>query len=231
MKKIGRTIVKYVVIIVVLLVLTYVSFVSYQNKTKLDYAANVDKVAVTVDGKDLTLKDLSFYVLHQEYVVERQAQVYNADNTRDFWNIHTNGYFLRGVAKKAVMGAAVHDQIFCQEALKHHMVLSSDEKDQLEDARTDFWDDLYDEQKQNNPSDDASVNEIIGHIALAEKYQRYLVKKHQTTYASYNWDGYDYTKLLKQHDVDEKSIWHRVVLGDITLRHHAVNYINGQSDE
>jgi len=224
---------KYVIILVVLLLLVRVTAWSYVQKTAIDYLENLDAVAVVVDGEEMTLQDLGFYVLYQEYTVERMAEVYNDDNTRDFWNIHTNGYFISAQAKKAVMGMAVHDRIFYRLALEEGITLTTEEKELLETRRTDFWEDLYAEQKENLPGTYESINRTMFEIALAEKYQSMLAKEMDVTYHSLDWDAYDYEEIIyPEHTVKIKTtLWHRVYLGNITLVHGEANYINGLTDE
>ncbi len=227
--KFGRRLIQAVLIALLVLVIIYAAYTYRQHRTKLNYLENLDETAVTVDGEELTLRDLGFYVLFQEQRIEKEALIYNAESTKDFWNIHVNGIFIQSQAKKAAMEMAVHDHIFYRCATKEGIVLTSKEKQLLEDVRTDFWSDLFDEQKKHLPGTVESINATMHRIALAEKYQAKLAVKMDTTYAGLSWDGYDYKKLLKkEHEVKiNHAIWDRVVFGDTTLRHKSVNYING----
>ena len=211
------------------LVLLYGVYTSYRKHTQIDYIGNLEEVAVTVDGEDLTLEDLGFYVLLQEARIEREAQIYNADSTKDFWNIHVNGIFIQAQAKKTAMNMAVHDRIFYRKASEDGVVLTSEEKQRLEDVRTDFWSDLFDVQQEKLPGTYEGINAAMRKAALAEKYQSGLAEEMETTFAGLNYDGYDYQQLLKtEHKVKiNKKIWDRVVFGDVTLTHDKVNYING----
>ena len=227
MKDIKHILLRAILIVGAAAILAYGVY-SSNTRVKLDYNEHLSDVAVTVDGEDLTLGDLYFYVLYEEMNVEDTAAVYNEKRTKDFWNIHINGIFIQAAAKKAVMGMAVHDQIFYKAALDEGLVLSSEEKKAMEDARTDFWSDLYDEQKENMPVDYETINEVIRRVALAEKYQRLYANENNLTLASLAWDGYDYEVLLKEHNVRiNKSLWKRVIIGDVSLVHEEVGFING----
>ncbi|MBR1634528.1 MAG: hypothetical protein IJ682_05630 [Lachnospiraceae bacterium] len=206
----------------------YGSYEGYLRRHTIDVLASLDEPVATVDGEELVLRDLGFYILFEERKVEEEAEVYNAKRTKDFWNIHTNGFFLQAQAKEAVLQLAIHDRIFYRAAQEAGLVLTSEEKERLENARTDFWADLYDEQLERIPGTFETVNETMKEIALAEKYQFRLAKALDTTYAGLNWGGYDYEQMLKnEHKVKvNKRIWRRVVLGDITLTHDDVSYIN-----
>lgn len=204
------------------------SYEGYLRRHKLDVLANLDKPVATVNGETLVLRDLGFYILYQEHKVEQYAKVYNEKRTKDFWNIHTNGFFLQSQTKDAVIQMAIHDRIFFRRAEEAGIVLTSEERDKLEAARTDFWADLYEAQLERIPGTYDTVNKTLKEIALAQKYQLRLAKALSTTYGGLNWNGYDYKKILREENkvrIDQK-VWRRVILGDITLVHDSVSYIN-----
>lgn len=226
-------IVKMILILLVIIAFGYIAIINYNNKSRLVYADHLSDVAVTVDGEDITLEDLMFYVLYEEQLVEEQARIYNPESPKDYWNTHTNGYFLQGQAKEAVIGMAIHDRIFYRQAKESGMLMTTADKELLENARTDFWTSLYDEQIEKMPSDFESVNAVIGQMALAQLYQKKLSEELSITYSGLNWNGYDYNQILtKEHKVKyNKKIWDRVIIGDITLTHNKVNYVNGWDSE
>lgn len=211
----------------------YGTYEGYLRRHSIDVLANLDEPVVTVDGEELVLRDLGFYILFEEHKVEEEAEIYNDRRTKDFWNIHTNGFFLQAQAKDAVLQMAIHDRIFYRAAQEAGLVLTTEEKETLENARTDFWADLYEEQLERIPGTFESVNETLKEIALAEKYQFRLAKALDTTYAGLNWGGYDYEQLLeKEHEVKvNQRVWRRVILGDITLVHSDISYINAFDEE
>ena len=65
-------------------------------------------------------------------------------------------------------------------------------------------------------------------IALAEKYQAQLAKQEGHSYTSYAGNGGYSNKWLETQDVTiNDKIWDRISVGNITLTHDKVNYING----
>lgn len=220
-------------IIPIVIILFFYGNTMSKTKGKLDFVENLDAVAVTVDGEDITLKDLTFYVLFQEQKVEELARIYNPDNSKDYWNTHTNGEFVEIEARHAVLYMAIHDHIMYKLASEEGVVLSSDEKDMLEKARTKFWGSLFEEQLERLPLEYEEGNRIMKNIAIIEAYEEDLVRENpEMTVAGLGWDGYDYEKILKEHHVKiNRKIWDRVVLGDISLYHDNVNFINGITDE
>lgn len=194
---------------------------SMHLREPLDYAENLDAVAVTVDGEEITLRDLYFYVLYEEWVVEEAATVYDDTQTRRFWNIHTNSSFVQEEAKENILGMAVHDAIFYRMSQDWQMVLTSDEKAILDNRRNDFWTDLYDVQLETLPVSYDEVNAAMKRSALAQKAQQRMVDEHEgASYAGYNWDGTDYKRLKEEHTIKiNKKVWNRVIIGNVSLRH------------
>ncbi|MCR5545916.1 MAG: hypothetical protein K6F30_05500 [Lachnospiraceae bacterium] len=222
---------KFFVIATIMAAILLVALMGYESRQYLVYSENLDKVAVTVNIQDLTLEDLAFYVVYEENAIEEKALVYDEDNSLAFWNIHTNKVFVKTEARETAMNMAVHDYLFYDEALKCGLALSEEEKEALENRRTDFWEDLYDVQKENLPVSYETLNDSMRKIALAEKYQLKLAQENGTTFAAYGYDGYDYKQWMKENHVKvkvHKKVWDRINLGNITLVHKKQVTIDGE---
>ena len=96
----------------------------------------------------MTLKDIAFYVAYEEKTVQEQAILYNPDNPRQYWNVYTDGQFVKLTAKQAALDMAVHDEIFYQMAVAEGMKLDVTEQEYLENDESDFWSDLTDWQRE-----------------------------------------------------------------------------------
>lgn len=222
-----------VLIIPVALILFYYANQMGATRGKIDFVENLDEVAVTIDDEDILFSDLIFYVLFQEQKIEEQARVYNPDSPKDYWNAHTNGMFIEREAKDAILEMAIHDHIMYKRASDAVTVLSSDEKKELEDARSKFWESLYEGQLEKLPLEYEVGNRIMKEIAIIESYEARIANKDdEKTFAGLGWDGYDYKQIKKEHKIKiNRKKWDRVVVGDISLTHDNVNYINGLTNE
>ena len=225
--------VKPIVLILCVAVMVYALLTMGNNRAKLDYQEHLEDTAVTVDSEEITFQDLAFYILYEEGKIEEQARIYNPDYTKDYWNLHTNDTFIQLEAKEVVLGMAVHDHLFYQMAVAEGMDTLTDEEEQkLEYRITDFWEDLLDIQWEKLPCSEETINEQIRLAAIAEKYQNYLAEELGPSQAAYKYDGYYYQQIMEQHQVKTNDkLWDRLVLGDITLSHGKLNYINGLTDE
>ncbi|MDD6550302.1 MAG: hypothetical protein PUF16_00790 [Lachnospiraceae bacterium] len=186
------------------------------------YKDHLKDTAVTVDGEDLTFKDLAFYVVYEEYQVQKSAYVYDHEKPANYWNSHVNGHFISVEARNIAMDMAVHDHILLRMAQSDGVVLSSEEKAELESRRTDFFEDLYDDQMERLPVSYSVLNGTMEDIAVVEKYRKQLAVSHNDTYASYGYDGKAYLELQKKHEVKvNKKLWSKVPMGRVTLNNEA----------
>ncbi len=206
-------------------------FYTWQSRS-VEYADCLTMVAFTLNGEEVTFAELGFYVLYEEREVELLAQVYNPENTRDYWNLHVDGVFISVQAKETIQQMAIHDELFYQLAKAEGLELTDEEEEALANAEMDFWMDLLDDQLENMPVSDEYITEALRHIAYAEKYQTLLAERTGYTYASYNWDGYYYEELLAEQSlVINKKLWDKISVGNITLNHGSASYINGLTGE
>lgn len=203
-----------------------------EMREKLVYTEHLKDVAVSVDDKGITFEDLAFYILYEECTIEQQAMIYNGNSTKDYWNLHINGTFVQDAAKEAVLDMAVHDEVLSRMAETEGMKLTDEELQALENRTADFWEDLLDGQEDRMPVDKEIINLQIEKVALAEKYQNYLAEEKGPSKAAYNFDGYYYEQILNEHKIKiNNKLCDRLVMGDITLYHDKVNYVNGVNGE
>lgn len=215
---------KYIVTLVLLVLVIGLGIISYvrgNNREDLVYRDNLDKVVLTVDGADLTLKDLAFYIAYEEKEVEELAKVYDESDTKKYWNLHIDGVFVKLSAKSAIIQMAVHDEIFYQLALEMELCLNEEEKAKLDISTEDFWNDLSDyDRTMKLGVDKEDISLQMEKIALAEKYQMILAGMNGYEYEDYAFSKEAYQEVLKEHKYKVKeSVWNRIPIGDVTLEH------------
>ena len=215
---------RWIITLVLVVVLIALAIGAYQkgiSRKDLVYAESLDKVAVTVDGRDLTLKDLAFYIAYEEAEVEKEAQVYDEDDTNKYWNLHIDGVFVKVSAKNAIIQMAVHDESFYQAAVKEGIELNEEEYKLLDSSVEDFWNDLQDYDKTerlNVTREDISVQ--MEKVTLAQKYQIIQAGMSGESYESFAFSGEGYEKLLEEHQYKiRESVWNRIPIGNVTLHH------------
>ena len=84
------------------------------NREDIVYSESLDMVVATVGKEEITLREFALYVAHQEAEVQKQANVYDAEDTRKYWNVHTDGVYISHAARNEAMSMAIHDELFYQ---------------------------------------------------------------------------------------------------------------------
>lgn len=209
-----------IILIIIIIVLGFISFREYESRRDLEFTETLDKVAVTVDGYELTMQDMAFYIAYKECEMEGMARIYEPEDTDEYWNLYTNHAFLREEGKKVVMDMAIHDEIFYRLAVGEGMELSDEEQEHLANDQYDFWSDLEEDQRERLGVGEEVLAESMRKIALAEKYQALLAEIEQKDYEAYSFTGTEYEEMLLEHTYEiEDSVWDRIRFGGVTVNH------------
>lgn len=207
-------------LLLLVVIVTFISIRTGNQKQYLNFAESLDKAAVTVDGQEMTLQDLAFYIAFEEQQVEKDAYVYNPEDTSEYWNLYSNGTFIRKAAKKTALDMAVHDKIFYEMACEAEIELDEQEEKRLANSQYDFWSDLEEEQLVWLGVSREVLNESLRKLAIAEKYQSIYAQMQNDSMEEYSFEGEKYKELLENHEVtvlDE--VWDYVHFGFITVHH------------
>lgn len=208
------------VLLVLVIVLGISAVYTRAQKRPLSFNESLDLVVVTVDGRELTLRELAFYIAYEEQRIEADARVYDPEDTGKYWRIYTNHTFLREKGKQTVVDMAVHDEIFYQLAMTENMELTAKEETYLANSQYDFWSDLEEEQRESLGVSEDVLKESMRRIALAEKYQYLLAEMKNTDFEEYSVAGAAYQRMLEEHEYEvDASIWDRIRFGSITVDH------------
>lgn len=215
---------KILIFSIIVFIMVILLFHYYESRQILIFRENLNKTVVTVDGKKLSLEDIAFYVGYEEIYIEEQAEIYSPEDTNTYWNIHTNGQFIKAAAKQAALDMAIHDEIFYELALEEELELSEEESAALNSKEGDFWSDLAEEQKERLGVSEDKILDTMTHLALAEKYQIFLAGQEgfeeEDSYDSYSIAGSNYEEILKDHvyEVNDK-VWDKIDFGNVVLEH------------
>lgn len=208
-------------LLILVIVLGVIAVDTRRSREDIVYAESLDMVVATVEGQDLTLRDFAVYVAYQEDLVQEQAIIYDAENTRAYWNIRTEGGFMTLVARNEAMSMAIHDTLFYQLYQELEVPFTEEELQRLEQDVDDFWFDLTDEEKDKRLGIlKEDVYNSMYKIACAQKAQAIYTKMHGVAYESFDFYKEDFLEFLKDYDyeVDDK-VLNRLHFGDITLVH------------
>ena len=212
-------------ITIVLLVLTIVMGVVAYNtrigREDIVYKESLDMVVATVEGTEITLRDFAVYVAHQEVQVQEQAIIYDPEDTRKYWNVHTDGTYISHAARNEAMSMAIHDALFYQLSLNFDITFTDEEMQILENDVDDFWNDLVDEEKEKRLGiTREDVYNTMYKIACAQKCQMIYAKMHSVSYEDMDFYEEVFLSFLEdyKYEVDD-SVLSRIDFGDVTLVH------------
>lgn len=208
------------IVLIIVTVIAVMGMISGRRMNYITYSESLNKVAVTVDGVQLTLQDAAFYVVYQENLVERQALDYNPQNTARYWNIHMSGKFVRTEAKQTAMDQMIHDEVFFRLSQQEGIELTEEEERYLANEQQDFWDDYGEKSSGVLGVTRDILDESMYKIAVAEKYQALMAAAESQDIEEYSISGEAYQELLKDHTYKiNEDLWGRVHFGSITVPH------------
>ncbi len=207
------------VLAVLVIFLAIYSFWSGNNRRDLVYAESLDMVAADVNGTQLTLRDLAFYVAYEEQEVDEQARLYNPKNPREYWSVRVDGGFVASSARNAAIQMAIHDELFYQMAMEEELSLTEEEEKELENQINDFWSDLADGEKdQKLGVTREDIGNTMRKMAYAQKYQLIYAELHNKKYEDYDFSAETYKRFMEKQDYKiHKSVWRRIDFGRVTL--------------
>ena len=209
------------ILLVTLLLLAVYSARCGDKRQKIVYREHLDDVAAIVNGRELTLRDVAFYVAYEENQVEEQARAYHYEDTSEYWRMRTDHTFIRIAARNAAIQMAVHDAFFYDMAMEQGITLTVEEEEALADAVADVWADLTDDGKEAMLGvgyEDISVT--VERMIYAEKMQyiyEELLGGEKNTYA-FSSDAYAELLDAQKYKIYEQ-VWGRVDFGNVTLHH------------
>ena len=215
---------KWCITAILLLILAGMAGYSYskgQTKEKLVYAEELGRVAATVNGKTLTLRDLALYVAFEEAEVERQAYIYNPKDTNIYWNLHANNTYIRKAARNAAIQMAIHDELFFQMSQEEELSLSEEEEVALAEKTEEFWTELTDYGKDERLGiNRGNIEFTMRKMAYAQKMQYIYANVQGMDEEDFEFSSDAYLAFLEEQDYSiSEEVWGRVDFGNVTLTH------------
>lgn len=201
--------------------LMHIAEVSRESRTDIVYSESLDMVVATVQDEDITLRDFAIYVAYQEAVVQQQAKVYDPEDPKKYWNMHTDGVYISEAARSQSMAMAIHDELFYQLSQAYEITFSEKEMELLNNDVEDLWYDLTDEGKdQKLGITKQDVYDSMYRIARAQKGQYICAGIDGVDYSDYDFNQEIYLEFLEDYKYEVKdNVLKRIDFGDVTLEY------------
>jgi hypothetical protein len=181
------------------------SYYQYDHTEEFVFSEHLDETAVEIDGEEIPLQELSYYIMVLEEKIEEMAVVYDEEDPDAFWRIYTNGDFLVNTAEELAMETCIKDNLYTMEAEKIRLTLDEDDETQIEEEVDTLCEEMTDKQKQVTGLDKELLTQI--------KKKQYLSAKYELLAGE---DAYDSVYAAHTVKINTK-LWDKVKLGTITI--------------
>lgn len=213
------------IICIIVIVICIVAFfaINSQNRVNSSFKFNehLDETIVSIDINDkthnLSLQELSYYILVMESNVNHTAALYNPDNMYSYWNLYISNTFVKSEAKTVCMDMFIRDNIYYLEALNSGFTLDNEEIKTTQDEAAFIYSNLTGKQVYSTELDMEDLYNIRYKINLATKYITHLMENQNLSKDDLNKEGEYYTKIYNKYKINIESIWDNIELGDITI--------------
>ena len=217
------------VFVVIGLLIGVILFVKKLNR--FEYKDHLDEVVITVDQRNITLREFGYYVYQIEGYTQEQALVYNPDNPAEWWNTHfssgPDSQFVCDYAKDVAVNLCIADEIFYKEAIKQGLELNEDGDEKVKTDTQEMINKMDSVQMSSTGLDEKIISELKKKQLLSTTYAEFLVNTvdfseyDEDPYKLINWDGaYYQEEILPKHSVQIND----ELLGKITFGKITVNY-------
>lgn len=197
--------------------------------SKFTYSDHLDEKVITVDDKDITLREFGYYIYEVEAFVQNQALLYDPENPGLWWNTHfsagMDSQFVCDYAKKVAINMCIADEIYYRQALSQGLSLTSNEEAQVLDDVSNLINNMDSRQLLSTGLDEKIIFDISKKHALASKFAEKLVKDrnlaayYEEPAGEVNWDGaYFQEQILPEHTIRmNDSVLDKITFGKITV--------------
>lgn len=209
------------IFVIIFAIVSIIADYSRTSREDIIYPDSLDLVVATVGEDEITLREFALYVAHQEMEVQQQAEVYDPDDTRKYWNVHTDGVYISHAARNEAMSMAIHDALFYQLGVELNVELTEDEKVFLQNDVDDFWYDLTDDGKEKRLGiSKEDIYNAMEKVAYAQKAQAICAGIDGVEYTDYDYYEEVFLDFLSDYEYNVNDrVLNRLDFGDITLDH------------
>lgn len=223
--------VKFAIGFVVFFVVVIGVLLIHRSFNKWDFVSNIDDIVLTIDDTNISLRELSYYIMQVERTGQTYAKAYDADNPKRYWNLYMNNEmtesgYVTDLARKSAMDFCIRDNIYYKEAVAAGFELEPEERDDvIYDARIAYETMTMQERKMTCLTNE-DFELIMLKEALAHKYIAALCLEDEdgaldAIVLKYDVGGTYYEDLKQNYEITiDENAWNRVKVGTITINYN-----------
>lgn len=217
-QKTKNIIVSICTIIIIISIAAFVLItINLLSREEFSYADSLDDTVLTVEKENISLKEISYYILVAETNYNEAANIYNEENPHAFWNIALNMKYFRNRVKQSVIDACTRDNIYYQQALQEGYTLKEEELEEIEDKALEEISKMTDWQMKLTEYQMGDMVKVLTKIAYSRKYAEHLMAEGYTA-LELDVDGSKYEEIKSEYTVSvNQKIWKNITLGKVTI--------------
>lgn len=219
--------VKVAIYIMVALVITAVIVLMLSQIHQFNYEESLPEIVVTIDDTNISLKELSYYIMKVEASGQESALIYNKDNPLTYWNLYMNNEsetgYMTDLAKRAAINFCIRDNIYYQEAVKAGYKLTAEEESDLKYDAESAYNLMTNRQRKGTQLYAQDFEIIMLKENLSHKYMADLATSDESgvlesIMLKYDVGGTYYEQLKETYEITQNDkILDNVKVGFITI--------------
>lgn len=209
---------------VVILMLVGITIVCVNRwNSEFSYVKELDETLFIYDGKEVELREITYYIMIEEESVNQVAGEYDPMNSNAYWNLHVNGEYVSEKAKEAALDYCVRDVIYAYKAKEVDLELSKSQIADLEQKAENIFEGLTEKQLELGLTQEDIYKALYNNL-LADEYVLLMAKKdgvkmeEKVLSAYYGINSYFFKRTRAELDfVLNEVLWEEITLGNLTV--------------
>jgi len=192
----------------------------YTHMNRFEYTKSLNEIVITVNDTNISLKELTYYIMQVEKTGNEYAKAYNPDNPTEYWNIYMNNAtesgYVTDLAKEAAIDYCIRDNIYAIEAMNMGMELTAEEMSDIAYDAQMAYELMTHKQRMMSELTAEDFELIMTKEQLAYKYMAYLAENDK--------DGVLAAVVLK-YDVDGSYYETLKITYEIFINYDILDYV------
>lgn len=190
---------------------------------EFSYVKELDETLFIYDGKEVELREITYYIMIEEESVNQVAGEYDPMNTNAYWNLHVNGEYVSDKAKEVALDYCVRDIIYAYKAKEVDLELSESQIADIEQKAKNIFEGLTEKQLDLGLTQEDIYKALYNNL-LADEYILLMARKdgvkmeEKVLSAYYGINSYFFKRTKAELDfVLNEALWEEISLGSLTI--------------
>lgn len=190
---------------------------------KFVYSKNLDETLFVYEGKEVKLREVTYYIMIEEEAVNESALEYDPQNAYSYWNLHLSDEYVSDKAKQVALDYCVRDVIYAYKAKEAGIELKESKKKELQQKAENIFAGLTEKQLSTGMTQE-DIYKALCNNELADQWVLVRARLDKVTVtekvlsAYYGVNSYFFKKTRADADyVLNEKLWAEISLGSLTI--------------